>query len=203
MRVWALAATAALAGCGSQQTATPPNNATTDASSARSASDAPVAPAAPAAPDIAFGTTSALTGQTSGLTGVVSDFMVQRTDTGTRVELAADTLFEFDKATLSPGAQTNLARTADLVRQGAADGTITVIGHSDAKGDDAYNLALSKRRAQSVVDWLRSQPGLASRRFVAEGRGEAEPVAPNAGPGGADDPAGRARNRRVVVDIPR
>lgn len=44
---------------------------------------------------------------------------------------------------------------------------------------------------------------MADRAFVATGRGEAEPIAPNARPDGTDDPDGRARNRRVVVGIPR
>lgn len=158
--------------------------------------------AAPAPPSRQIGTTSALTGQTSALTGTISDFMVERTATETRVALAADTLFEFDKAVLTPEAQANLNRTADLVREGGA-GTVRVLGHTDAKGDDAYNDSLSKRRGEAVVAWFKSQPGLAARDFAVEGRGKREPVAPNTTPDGADDPQGRARNRRVVVIIPR
>ncbi len=88
-----------------------------------------------------------------------------------------------------------------MVREGG-EGTVTVVGHTDAKGEDAYNFDLSKRRAEAVVDWLKSQSGMA-RIFAAEGRGEVEPIAPNTRPDGNDDPDGRARNRRVVVDIPR
>jgi outer membrane protein OmpA-like peptidoglycan-associated protein len=150
----------------------------------------------------ALGTTSGLTGQTSALTGRVSDFVVERTETETRVALAADTLFAFDQATLTPAAQANLQRTADLVREGG-QGPVTVVGHTDAKGEDAYNLDLSRRRAQAVATWLRGQAGLGNRSYAVEGRGEAEPVASNARPDGGDDPDGRARNRRVVVIIPR
>ncbi len=160
------------------------------------------APAAPAAPSRQIGTTSALTGQTSALTGAISDFVVERTATETRVALAADTLFEFDKATLTPDAQANLNRTADLVRQGG-EGPVRVVGHTDGKGDDAYNDSLSKRRAEAVAAWFKTQPGLGTRDFTTEGRGKREPIAPNTTADGADDPQGRARNRRVVVIIPR
>lgn len=181
----------ALAGCGDS------------GSPAVAPSPTPTAAAEAAAPSARpIGTVSALSGRTSALTGKISDFMVERTATETRVQLAADTLFDFDKATLTPAAQANLQRTADLVRQGGA-GTVTVIGHSDAKGDDGYNLDLSKRRAEAVVAWLRSQPTIAARVFEAVGRGEAEPIAPNMSPDGSDDPDGRARNRRVVLNIPR
>lgn len=162
----------------------------------------PTAPSAPTAPARQLGTVSGLTGQTSALTGVVSGFLVERTATTTRVQLAADTLFAFDKAELTPAAAANLGRTADLVRAGG-DGAVAVTGHTDAKGEDAYNLALSRRRAGAVADWLRGQPGLGERRFDPTGRGAAEPVAPNTTAAGADDPTGRARNRRVVVEIPR
>jgi len=150
----------------------------------------------------AIGTTSALTGQTSALTGAISDFQVERTATETRVALAADTLFAFDEATLTPAAESNLTRTAELVEAGG-EGTVRVTGFTDAKGEEAYNLDLSRRRAEAVVAWLRARPKLAARSFEAVGLGEAEPVAPNAGPNGVDDPQGRARNRRVVVAIPR
>jgi outer membrane protein OmpA-like peptidoglycan-associated protein len=185
----ALLAALALAGCDGKSPAPVP-------------SATPSAVATATAPAQQIGAISGLTGQTSALTGTVSDFVVERTATETRVQLAADTLFDFDKATLSPAAQANLQRTADLVRAGGA-GTVTVVGHTDAKGADGYNLDLSTRRAEAVVAWLKGQPDMAARPFAAVGRGEAEPVAPNARADGGDDPEGRAKNRRVVVNIPR
>ncbi len=186
----------ALAGCGGG--GDQPQGAAT--SGAAPVVATPAAP--PAAPARQIGTVSRLRAETSALTGTVSGFAVEQTDFGTRVALAADTLFEFDRATITPAAEANLRRAADLVRQGGA-GTVIVIGHTDAKGDDAYNADLSRRRAEAVAAWLRAQPGLGGRRFDALGKGEAEPVAPNAKPDGSDDPDGRARNRRVTVDIPK
>jgi outer membrane protein OmpA-like peptidoglycan-associated protein len=120
----------------------------------------------------------------------------------TVVALASDTLFAFDKAELAPEAVPNLRRTHELIRRSGA-GEITVTGHTDAKGDDAYNQELSRRRAQAVVDWLRRQDGLHAPAFKAVGRGATAPIAPNTRSDGSDDPEGRARNRRVEVKIPK
>lgn len=185
-----------LAGCNGGAPAPTP---TTERTEAAAALPAPAPPAA--ATGRQLGSSSTLSAMTSPLTGVVSGFAVERTATETRVLLAADTLFDFDKATLTPAAETNLARTAALVAEGGK-GAVTVVGHTDAKGDDAYNDSLSRRRADAVAAWLRARPELAGRGFTPEGRGEREPVAPNAAPDGGDDPAGRARNRRVEVVIP-
>jgi outer membrane protein OmpA-like peptidoglycan-associated protein len=148
------------------------------------------------------GSTSSLRAQTSPLTGEITGFSVEVTETATSVALAADTLFAFDRADLSAGALSNLQKTADLVSKGTP-GIVTVIGHTDSKGTDDYNLDLSRRRAEAVASWLQAQPQLTGRRFEAVGRGSAEPVAPNTTPDGDDDPVGRARNRRVIVSIPR
>ena len=80
-------------------------------------------------------------------------------------------------------------RNADVV-------SIKVIGHTDSKGSDAYNQALSERRASSVASYLLSQ-GLSPNKLTSEGRGESEPVADNA----TDE--GRAKNRRVELHINR
>ena len=168
---------------------------------AAAASTAPPATPPAAPPGRSIGTSSALSADVSPLSGAITAFTVERTDFGARVQLAADTLFEFDKADLSPGAQTNLARVAELVREGGA-GAVTVIGHTDAKGRADYNIDLSKRRAEAVAAWLHAQPGLEARAITVEGRGMSEPIAPNTTAAGLDDPEGRARNRRVTIDIP-
>lgn len=143
-----------------------------------------------------------LTGQVSGLTGRISGFAMRQTETQTIVELASDVLFAFDSARLTAEAEAALRRTAELAAQ-AESGRITVVGHTDSVGEDAYNLALSRRRAEAVAQWLAASGGVPADRLHAEGRGEAEPAAPNATTDGQDDPEGRARNRRVVVAIPR
>lgn len=160
------------------------------------------APAAPTAQSgRPLGDGRSMTGAVSGLTGLVTAFQVEETATQIVVELAADVLFAFDQATLSPQAPEQLQKTVAQIARGGG-GTIAVVGHTDGMGDDAYNDALSLRRAQAVVEWLATEGGVDRARLKAEGRGEREPVAANER-GGQDDPEGRARNRRVTVVIPK
>lgn len=113
------------------------------------------------------------------------------------IALPSDVLFDFDKATLRLDARAPLAKASELLRS-YPDAPVSIFGHTDAKGTDAYNDALSQRRAQAVADAL----GIGGeRRLRVEGRGERQPVAANAQPDGSDDPDGRQRNRRVEIQI--
>jgi outer membrane protein OmpA-like peptidoglycan-associated protein len=211
-RLIAGGALALLAGCGgdgsaSQQRAdvpeaVPSNDRTSAARANPADAGSATSPDAMTASGPVIGMVSGLSATTRALTGTISDFAVRTTDKQTVVALAADTLFEFGKADLTRAAEVNLARTADLVANGGA-GTIEVIGYTDAKGTDALNDTLSRRRADAVVAWLKTQPGLNQRGFTAIGKGKRDPVAPNVTADGTDDPQGRARNRRVEVVIPR
>lgn len=125
---------------------------------------------------------------------------VRKTEQGLRVVMAGDVLFDFDKASIRPDAAATLSQVADTIKQYGSGG-VRIEGHTDAKGDEAYNLTLSQQRAASVKDWLVSNAGLAGAGFRTEGYGEARPIAPNATPDGRDDPAGRQRNRRVELLI--
>jgi outer membrane protein OmpA-like peptidoglycan-associated protein len=69
---------------------------------------------------------------------------------------------------------------------------IIVIGHTDDKWDDEYNMALSKQRAATVTAFLESQ-GVDAAKIVTTGVGETMPIASNT------SKAGRAANRRVQV----
>lgn len=160
------------------------------------AAPAPTAAAAPANPP------GGMTGTVSNLTGDISGLNIRVTDMGTIIDLAADALFEFDKADLTPAAEAQLQKAAALIRK-APPGGIQVIGHTDAKGDDAYNQRLSEARARTVADWFGAQIGVRQRDFAVSGKGETAPIAPNETATGADDPAGRAKNRRVEVILPR
>ncbi|MBV4471754.1 OmpA family protein [Pseudomonas siliginis] len=108
---------------------------------------------------------------------------------------AGNVLFDFDKSDLTPAAKAQLDTLMDKLRN-ADVVSIKVIGHTDSKGSDAYNQALSERRANSVAAYLLSQ-GLAPNKLTSEGRGESEPVADNT----TDE--GRADNRRVELHINR
>ncbi|MGC4250836.1 MAG: OmpA family protein [Sphingobium sp.] len=121
----------------------------------------------------------------------------QAEDRSIRFDLPADILFDFDKATLRPDAAASLQKAAHLIAN-YPDAPIAVAGHTDARGDDAYNDALSTRRADAVAAWLKGQTG---RAATVQGFGKRKPVAPNVHPDGSDDPEGRQRNRRVEIII--
>ncbi len=111
-----------------------------------------------------------------------------------RVELPADVLFDFDKADIRSDAASALAQLATLIRA-YPSGSATLEGHTDSKGDDAYNQRLSEQRAGSVKRWLVEREGIDGNRLTPRGWGERKPVAGN------EDDAGRQRNRRVEVVI--
>jgi outer membrane protein OmpA-like peptidoglycan-associated protein len=145
------------------------------------------------------GTTTAVAGEQSALAGLVDALGGEVRGGQIFVALPADTLFEFDQAAVLPAAADNLRKLAELI--GKTEGVVQLNGYTDAKGDDAYNLALSKRRADAVKAWLAAN-GVPQARLQSVGFGEAAPVAPNQHPDGSDDAQGRARNRRVEAVIP-
>ncbi|EQB19203.1 MAG: hypothetical protein K0R64_3461 [Novosphingobium lindaniclasticum] len=81
-----------------------------------------------------------------------------------------------------------------------AGGAITIWGHSDSKGSDADNLAASRRRAVAARDYLEKK-GVDARRITVIALGEARPIAPNRKLDGSDDLDGRAKNRRVEIEV--
>lgn len=119
------------------------------------------------------------------------------TETNYTLNLPTDILFDFDKATLRPEAEPMMRDVlADL--EGKSVLALQVFGHTDAKGDEAYNMKLSLRRAGAVCDYLKK----AGKQYtLCLGRGEQEPVAPNANPDGSDNPNGRQMNRRVEIKV--
>lgn len=132
--------------------------------------------------------------------GKVQDLQVKETGEEIRIDLAADVLFDFDKADLRPAAQQTLHQAADIIWQ-KAKGTVRIEGHTDSKGNDAYNQKLSERRAASVKAWFTAKEGLGKVQFSTQGFGAKKPVAPNTKPDGSDDPEGRQKNRRVEIII--
>jgi len=113
------------------------------------------------------------------------------------IDLPADVLFDFDKATLRPDAMQPLEKAAELAKS-YASAPLLVRGHTDGKGTHAYNDALSLRRAQAVAQVLQSKTG---KLVKTEGLGKHQPIAPNTMPDGQDNPEGRQQNRRVQILI--
>ena len=99
--------------------------------------------------------------------------------------------FEFDSARLTPNAKTVLRGVAERLLA-HSDTEVEIAGHTDSKGSDEYNQALSERRAESVRDFL-IDLGVDPGRLQARGYGDTGPVDSNA----TDE--GRERNRRIEM----
>ena len=102
--------------------------------------------------------------------------------------------FAFDSAEILPHAIPNMQSLGRaLASPELAPYQIRIEGHADSTGPDAYNLGLSRRRANSVKQYLLQHFDIEAERLIAEGRGETEPIATN------DTRAGRAKNRRAEL----
>ncbi len=101
--------------------------------------------------------------------------------------------FAFDRAEVQPQFQPTLNEVAQTLSQYPKT-YIDIYGHTDNVGTDAYNQALSERRAQSVSNYLVAR-GVLSARLATRGFGETQPIASN------DTEQGRAANRRVEIKI--
>ena len=105
----------------------------------------------------------------------------------------SDVLFDFDKATLKPGAREKLARVSGILLT-TPGLNIEVEGHTDNVGSDSYNQRLSEQRASTVRDYMLDQ-GIMPTAVATSGFGESQPVVSNA------TPAGRQQNRRVELVV--
>ncbi len=97
--------------------------------------------------------------------------------------------FDFDKAELKPESFPELNRLAKILKE-YPDTKVEVSGHTCSIGTEAYNLDLSNRRAQSVVNYLISV-GCDGANLISRGYGESKPIASN------ETEEERAQNRRV------
>jgi len=91
-----------------------------------------------------------------------------------KVTLAADALFDFDKAVLRPEGRAKLDKLVEDLK-GLKLEVIIAVGHTDRIGTDKYNQKLSERRAAAVKNYLVSK-GIDANRIYAEGKGEKQPV---------------------------
>jgi len=80
------------------------------------------------------------------------------------------------------------------------DWPIILRGHTDSAGNDQANIRASRARAEAVAAWL-VERGVDDERINVIAMGEQNPLAPNARPDGEPNEAGRARNRRVDIEI--
>jgi outer membrane protein OmpA-like peptidoglycan-associated protein len=109
------------------------------------------------------------------------------------LNMPSNITFGFNSSDLNPSFYSVLDRVASVTNQNPQT-MLEIAGHTDSIGSDAYNDALSQRRAQAVANYLSSR-GVNSQRLLTVGGGERYPVASN------DTDAGRAQNRRVEISV--
>jgi outer membrane protein OmpA-like peptidoglycan-associated protein len=120
----------------------------------------------------------------------LADLKAKPTDRGPTITLG-DVLFDTGAATLKPGADLSIDRLADYLKAHSQT-RVLIEGHTDSRGSEEYNEALSLRRAGAVAAALRER-GVPGDAIQTIGRGKAYPVATN------DTDAGRQQNRRVEI----
>ncbi|MBS1979191.1 MAG: OmpA family protein [Bacteroidetes bacterium] len=98
--------------------------------------------------------------------------------------------FDVNSSTLRPESSTTLKELAQIMTDNPAL-KIKIVGYTDSDGADAFNLDLSKKRANAVMEELIRNYKIDATRLTSDGKGKAEPVAPN------DTAVNKARNRRV------
>ncbi|MDR7088752.1 OmpA family protein [Cellvibrio fibrivorans] len=110
------------------------------------------------------------------------------------VAIELNITFDTAKSIIKPEFESEVANLATFMNQ-YADTVVTVEGHTDSQGSDAYNQKLSQSRADSVKAALITKYGIGADRVNAIGYGEAKPIADNM------NAAGREQNRRVVGQV--
>jgi len=104
-----------------------------------------------------------------------------------------DVLFDFDKSNVKPEAGAILDRLVAFMNENK-DKKVSLAGHTDSIGTEAYNLRLSERRVNSVKDYV-VKKGVDSSRISGQGFGESKPIADN------KTAEGRSKNRRVEIKV--
>jgi OOP family OmpA-OmpF porin len=152
------------------------------AKAAPAAPPRPAAPASPAAPAAPAAPASPAAPARPAPSSVRQSVVIQ-----------ADALFDFDKSVLRPDGKKSIDDA--LSKVGGTDLEMVIAtGHTDSVGTDAYNQALSERRAAAVKDYLVSK-GIPAAKITTIGKGESQPVATN------KTAEGRQKNRRVDIEF--
>ncbi len=117
----------------------------------------------------------------------------QTRDNRLKLDIPSDISFATNRADITPNFQPILDRFAYTLQENPGT-LVTIVGHTDSTGGPAINQPLSLERAASTRAYLVNR-GVNPNRITIEGRGAREPIASN------EDPASRARNRRVEIFV--
>lgn len=117
----------------------------------------------------------------------------QETEQGFEFGSSGPILFDFDRYNLKPDVRRIVERIGRTLRSAGING-VRVYGYSDEEGQAAYDLELSRRRAEVVAIEL-VDVGLDAKRIAVVGKGKSDPVGDNR------TPAGRTQNRRAAIVV--
>ncbi|MGD8226939.1 MAG: OmpA family protein [Desulfobacteraceae bacterium] len=118
---------------------------------------------------------------------------VERVGEGIKITFSSGIMFDINRAVLKDQYEGELSELATILNK-YEDTNILLEGHTDSTGTEEYNLELSKKRSQSVANYLATQK-VNPTRFTIMGYGESQPIASN------ETSEGRSQNRRVEVAI--
>jgi len=107
--------------------------------------------------------------------------------------------FDFDQYSINNTARKELERLFVIMNNNPSL-KFEVVGYTDSKGTEEYNLLLSENRTNSVINFL-AQKGIEKKRFVPKALGESNHIAINENSDGTDNPEGRSYNQRVDLKI--
>jgi outer membrane protein OmpA-like peptidoglycan-associated protein len=130
----------------------------------------------------------------------ITELKGEKTKLGIKINLPEHILFDFDKYYVRATAKPTLTKINQLLTY-YDKSEILINGHTDSKGDDAYNNKLSQLRAAAVKYYFINVYKVPGQRVQTKGWGKNQPIAPNNKPDGSDNPEGRQKNRRVEVII--
>jgi outer membrane protein OmpA-like peptidoglycan-associated protein len=122
--------------------------------------------------------------------------MLKEESRGLVITLSGSVLFASNQTSILPEAQARLNQVSEALMSTDSRRKLTVEGHTDSIGSEAYNMQLSQRRADSVRSYLISR-GYPANTIEARGIGEVRPIASNS------TPEGRSNNRRVEIIVQR
>jgi outer membrane protein OmpA-like peptidoglycan-associated protein len=111
-----------------------------------------------------------------------------------RINISSDVLFDFDKYEIRTDAEETMKNLIPIINA-FGDAYVTITGHTDSIGTDAYNEDLSLKRAQSCLNWIQQRISRKAQYFQVQGQGSRSPVALN------DTTENRQKNRRVELII--
>lgn len=127
-------------------------------------------------------------------------FVVEETERGVVVYLP-QIFFSFNSNELTLAARTKIEEAAELLnRDNTRFRQLSIEGHTDSVGEEAFNEQLSEERAQHVFEILAFSK-VERQRMQAFGLGESQPLLPNNNADGSDNEENRERNRRVEIVI--